>query len=151
QALDKRMLAVSARKKPLLAFLDEVLVPGGLDFEIKNKTIVIVPRDDRNHSTESVRPVEFRFQQQAYAGTLVDESGQPVPGATLTIQGTAVQTFSDERGRFRLEAAAGSLLVITSIGYTTQEIRLGENRDLQTLTLRTSTYDLDEVSVVAYG
>src|SRR5690606_26043260 len=34
QALDKRMLAVSARKKPLLAFLDEVLVPGGLDFEI---------------------------------------------------------------------------------------------------------------------
>src|SRR5690606_30798103 len=82
QALDKRMLAVSARKKPLLAFLDEVLVPGGLDFEIKNKSIVIVPRDDRNHSTESVRPVEFRFQQQAYAGTLVDESGQPVPGAT---------------------------------------------------------------------
>ncbi|WP_257670580.1 TonB-dependent receptor [Parapedobacter tibetensis] len=151
QTLGKRTLSVSANEQPLLQFLDEVLTQRGLDYEIKNKTIVIVPSVEK---PEVVSPQKIGVipQQQPYTGRVIDGSGQPVTDATIQVREGTLQTISNEQGRFSIAADRGDVLLITSVGYASQEIELDATTfDLGSIVMQTSVSDLDEVLVVGYG
>lgn len=60
--------------------------------------------------------------QTQVRGTVVDESGQPVIGATIQIKGTSQGTVTDVDGRFNLSAPANGTLVISYVGMQTQEV-----------------------------
>jgi len=86
--------------------------------------------------------------QTQVRGTVVDEAGEPVIGATIQIKGTSQGTVSDIDGNFTLSAPAGGTLVISYVGYQTQEVPVSTN---VRVALQTDTELLDEVIVVAYG
>ena len=86
--------------------------------------------------------------QTQVRGTIVDETGIPVIGATIQIQGTAQGTVTDIDGNFNLAAPAGGTLIISYVGYITQEVPVSANVNIS---LVPDSELLDEVIVVAYG
>ncbi len=84
-------------------------------------------------------------------GKITDNGGIGLPGVTVQIKGASRGTSTDADGTYRLQnVPAGSTLVFSSIGYTNQEVAVG-NRTEVNLTLVEDTKALAEVVVVGYG
>ena len=87
-------------------------------------------------------------QRNTIRGTVVDEEGNPVVGAFVTVQGVSGGTSTDVDGRYQIDAPAGSTLVFSFIGFRTQQVPAGNPANIVLVQDRTS---LDESVVVAYG
>ena len=90
------------------------------------------------------------FAQNAVTGKVVDAKGEPVVGAGVQIKGTTVGVVTDLDGNFSLKAADKATLVISSIGYKTAEVAVGNRNNLKVV-LEEDTLFLDDVVVVGYG
>ena len=86
--------------------------------------------------------------QTQVRGIVVDEAGEPVVGATILIKGTYQGTVTDANGNFVLTAPTGGTLVISYVGFITEEVPVSSNLQI---TLINDTEQLDEVVVVGYG
>ncbi|MES2645946.1 MAG: TonB-dependent receptor [Bacteroidota bacterium] len=85
------------------------------------------------------------------SGKLVSKSkGEPVAGATITIKGTNEIALTDAAGNYTIQAAPGSTLVITSVGFAKTEVKVGNSATLD-LQLDETINNLDDVVVVGYG
>ena len=91
-------------------------------------------------------------QETPVTGVILDDkNGDPIIGASVLVKGTSVGTVSDLDGNFRIVPPAGKkVLVISSIGYKTQEVQAKPGQILK-VTLEENTEVLDEVVVVGYG
>jgi TonB-dependent starch-binding outer membrane protein SusC len=90
------------------------------------------------------------FAQKRISGIVKDKDG-PVIGATVLVKGTTVATQTDAEGRFSLTVPSGrSVVVISSVSYQTQEIRLTENQSSLDVNMVLSTNTLDEVLITGY-
>ncbi len=85
-------------------------------------------------------------QNQTITGTVLDELGEPVIGATVTVAGTKTATVTDLDGNYKISAPKGAKLVITYIGYLPQTVKEGG-----TVSLQEDKQSLEEVVVVGYG
>lgn len=83
-------------------------------------------------------------------GTVVDENGDPIIGASIAEKGTTNGTMTDVDGKFAIQVRQGAVLVISYIGYITQEITIGTQKDFE-IKLEVGQQTLDEVVVVGYG
>ena len=90
----------------------------------------------------------FAFAQQPISGTVTDESGVPLPGATITIKGSADGTSSDFDGNFTITANLGDTLVFGYVGYSQSELVVDGSSVNVSLSPSGS---LDEVVVTALG
>ncbi len=88
-------------------------------------------------------------QTSKIAGTIVDSNEEAIIGANIQVKGSSIGTVSDINGNFTLEAPLDGMLVISYIGYKTEEIALGES--VYRIVLSGDTEFLDEVVVVGYG
>lgn len=88
-------------------------------------------------------------QQKTITGTVNDETGLPLPGATVVIDGTTRGVAADFDGNFSIQASEGETLVITYIGYADQRLSVG-SQDSYTINLSPDN-TLEEVVVVAFG
>ena len=89
-------------------------------------------------------------QTHTISGTVLDDTGIPLPGANVIIKGTTTGTLTDFDGNFSIEASQGETLVISYLGYEPQEVEVtGANRI--DITLTPDTASLEEVVVVGYG
>jgi len=86
--------------------------------------------------------------QTQVRGTVVDESGEPVIGATIQIKGTTQGTVTDIDGNFMLSAPANGTLVISYVGYATQEVPVSAS---VRVVMREDTEILEEVVITALG
>lgn len=100
-------------------------------------------------STASHLNYDRLIRQEPIKGVVVGADGSPIPGASVKSLSTKRVTVTNERGEFSLEAAAGEKLVISSIGFTQQEITA--SRSAMRITLEASNSQLGEVVVVGYG
>lgn len=89
-------------------------------------------------------------QQKRTTGTVVDQNGDPIIGASVTVKGATIGTVTDLDGKFSLDIPANSTLLVRYVGYINQEVRVGDQTQLN-ITLREDTQSLDEVVVVGYG
>ena len=94
--------------------------------------------------------VSAQAQTQTIKGKIADVTGSPVPGVNIILKGTSVGTTSDANGDFSLEASANAVLVISFIGYQTQEVEVGNQPQLNVV-LQEDISTLTEVVVVGYG
>lgn len=92
-----------------------------------------------------------RVQQSGkrITGKVLDNTGEPVIGASVTVKGTTNGTITDMDGNFTLDNASGTL-VVSFIGYSPVEVTIGGKTSF-TITLREDDELLDEVVVVGYG
>lgn len=78
------------------------------------------------------------------SGTVVDETGEPVIGASIRIKGTSTITVTDVDGKFSLNDASGKTLTVTYVGYDPINVKARNGMKIQ---LQTNTTDLGEVVV----
>lgn len=92
------------------------------------------------------------WSQQAVTitGLVVDEQNNPVIGATIMEKGTQNGTITALDGTYSINVNAGSVMIITYIGYVTQEIPVGSNTVVNVV-LQDDSKILEEVVVVGYG
>jgi uncharacterized protein (TIGR02231 family) len=84
------------------------------------------------------------------SGRVVDESAQPIVGATVQVKGSPLATITDANGFFRLQNISTSgILVISSVGYSAKEVQIRPG--YYTIALNQSSQALQEVVVVGYG
>jgi TonB-linked SusC/RagA family outer membrane protein len=83
-------------------------------------------------------------------GKVLDEKGQPIPGASIRVKGTTTATVSNSSGEFSIAAAPSATLTVTYVGYTAKETSVNNQRSL-TISLNPSSSALNEVVVVGYG
>jgi TonB-dependent SusC/RagA subfamily outer membrane receptor len=86
----------------------------------------------------------------AITGTVLDENGEPMPGATVTIEGSTSGTVTDVDGNFSIDVDEGAVLVVSFIGYKTKRIPVSNQNEL-TISMELDASSLEEVVVVGYG
>ena len=99
----------------------------------------------------SVLKAETSVTQQSrkITGTITDAKGEPLLGVNVVVKGTTNGTITDLDGKYVLEVEPDAILVISYIGYVTQQTPASGN--VMNITLKEDTQNLDEVVVVGYG
>ena len=92
----------------------------------------------------------FLYAQSTIHGNVVDATGEPVMGAAVQVKGSTFGTITDFDGNFELQTSSQATLVISYLGYTTQEVALKGQTNVN-VTLKEDTQALEEVVVVGYG
>ncbi len=85
---------------------------------------------------------------QTISGTVSGEDG-PLPGATIIVKGTDSGTTADFDGNFTIEASSSDVLVISFVGFLSQEVSVGDNDSLSVSLVSDS--QLEEIVVTGYG
>ena len=100
---------------------------------------------------EPVTQVQGSTVQAAMVtGQVVDENGEPIIGATVSVKGTNAITVTDMDGNFAIKASQGSVLAVKCLGFATRNVTV----DGDSLTIKleeVAACDLDEVVVTALG
>ena len=89
-------------------------------------------------------------QQSMITGTVTDEDGQPLIGATVLLKNSNIGVITDLNGRFSIEAKQGDILVFSFVGMKTREVKI-ENQIEFTVILSLDSAEISEVMVIAYG
>lgn len=91
-----------------------------------------------------------RGQKKLVKGTISDDTGELVIGATISVKGTTEGVLSDIDGNYEIECADNDVLLISYLGYTPQEIKVGSKQVINVL-LVSDNVQLEEVQIIAYG
>ena len=88
--------------------------------------------------------------QGVVKGTVNDEAGEPVIGATIKVQGTNEGAITDFNGNFSIQAASNATLKITYVGYEPQDVNVNGRSNI-TIVLKEDNTTLNDVVVIGYG
>jgi TonB-dependent starch-binding outer membrane protein SusC len=83
-------------------------------------------------------------------GSVTDENGDPLPGASVTVEGTTSGTVTDVDGNYAISVPEGSILVFSYIGFESQRVAIDNKTELNVI-LKQDVSSLNEVVVVGYG
>ncbi|SFW20082.1 TonB-linked outer membrane protein, SusC/RagA family [Sinomicrobium oceani] len=122
--------------------LEDLSLKGSFRYRIEGKHIIIGKIAYENKQT---------IQQHMIRGKVTDASGQPLPGATVTVKGTSDGVSTDFDGKFSIEVSASvAVLEVSYIGFKTKEVQTGK-KDYLEVSLQEDTQLLDEVVLIGYG
>ena len=93
--------------------------------------------------------VGFSMQAQTISGTVTDENGVPLPGATVTIEGSSDGVSTDFDGNYSINASSGDTLVFSFVGYESVSTVVGSSTTVDAQLSPDNA--LDEVVVTALG
>lgn len=93
--------------------------------------------------------VSISQQAKKVTGMVTDAKGEPLLGVNVVVKGTTNGTITDLDGKYSLEVEPNSILVVSYIGYVSQQIPA--SGEVVNVTLKEDTQNLDEVVVVGYG
>lgn len=132
-------IRLNITNQPLEKALVEILSKTEFSYQLKDGYIMIVPLQ------------KSEAQQKTITGTLYDDTGEPLIGAPVTIQGSATAgTVTDIDGSFSVKASPGDVLVVSYLGYQTQQIKVTD-KNVYDITLASVAQDLNAVVVTALG
>ena len=152
------------RNKSVEEVLKGVLYPNGFLFVyLKENYYTIVPKDrvgeaflksNSSASTPNVYNTSTTTKQapetRNISGTIVNSSGNPLEGVSVTAKNAGTGTTTNAAGNFKILVNENDVLLISSVGYTEQEIKIGNQENIK-ITLGDQQKTLDEVVVVGYG
>lgn len=151
----RTIMEVIMKNKWLLCILLMLFLPFGLFAQVappleEQKTEIQEAPENNNEVTINSDTTTDGDAGKTIKGVINDEQGETIIGASVIIKGEDTGTTSDMDGRFTLEAPEGAILVISYIGYHTQEVKV-RKRSLLRVVLKEDNQLLDEVVVVGYG
>jgi TonB-linked SusC/RagA family outer membrane protein len=89
-------------------------------------------------------------QKKTITGQVTDSSGTPLPNVTVRLKSSKSGVSTQENGGFRISASPSDVLIITNVGFQSEEIRVGDKANIM-IVLRSKTEALNEVVVTALG
>ena len=147
---DLEKVNLDVKEAPLYDVLAQVF-GSTLGYEVIGKQIVLKAVPAGEAEDEDDTPVITPNFAINVVGRIVDESSQPIPGVNVLVKGTTNGTTSDADGRYALSVVdQNSFLVFSFIGYTTQEIEVGNKTTIDVILVQ-DIQSLQEVVVVGYG
>ncbi|MBQ7811004.1 MAG: TonB-dependent receptor [Bacteroidales bacterium] len=90
------------------------------------------------------------FAQNTITGSVFDESGYPLTGTSVMVEGTTVGTITDIDGKYTIKADKGNVLLFDFIGFNPERVTVGEKTVIDVV-MTPSTEFLEETVVVGYG
>ncbi len=141
---DQRQVTISVTNEEVANVLKALLANDKVSYKVVDQSIVIVP--------EHLNAKSIVVQQgRTVTGKVTDQSGDPIPGASIMVKGTTTGTISDMDGNFTLAGLPeNAVLVFSFVGMGTQEISAGDRTRFEVVMEETSI-GLDEVVAVGYG
>lgn len=131
-----RMVEVGTLENNLEEVLKNVLAPLDINYKVEKEKILLVQNR----------------QEVKIAGKITDATDNtPLPGVSVLVKGTSNGILTDNAGQFTLTVKANDILVVSYIGYASQEIRVSSGQQVYNVSLQSSTSDLDEVIVTGYA
>lgn len=137
-----RRVSVSMNETNIFKILDAVFDGTDVVYQVVDNRIVL---SKRNETLPLVQQSGKKI-----TGTVLDATGMPVIGANVMVKGTTNGTITDMDGKFSLDVEKGATLVVSYIGFSDQEIKIGNQTSLS-VTLKEDAEALDELVVVGYG
>ena len=124
--------------------MQRVLADKNLAYRVENDNVVVL-------ITKEVAAGALPQQKNIrITGTVVDEQGEPIIGASVMVKGSTLGTISNMDGEFSFEVPEKATFAVSYIGYTTQTIRVGVTT-IYNIVLKDDAMLLDDVVVVGYA
>lgn len=140
--LDKKV-SIHANKENIRVILDKLFTSTDLQYLISERQIAVSKKEK---SIQHVAQEGIRV-----TGTVSDNMNDPLPGVTILIRGTSQGTTTDVNGEYTFTVPSDTcVLQFSYIGFTTQEVKVGDRRVIS-ITLLEETTGLDEVVVIGFG
>lgn len=144
-------VTIALHRVPVNVALNILLENQPFTYVVDGNNIIIVSKKVRSYKEKEILPpTSPNLPVDPISGTIVDSSGNPLSGASITIKGTKITTFSDSSGKFSIIAKVGDILVVTFVGYKERMVIVnGIQPILIPLSLEIS--GLDEITVLSTG
>jgi TonB-linked SusC/RagA family outer membrane protein len=136
-----RTVSINASNAPVAEVLAKTFENSDVIYAMEGNNILLMKRNEN---------LETLQDQKQITGTIIDSDGEPVVGASIAVKGTGIGTVSNINGRFTIQAEPSATLIISFVGYKTQEIAV-KNQTNIAITLYINENLLEEMVVIGYG
>lgn len=134
----KKRYDINVNEKPVTVFLDDLFKGSNLAYKFFGENLVVIGTQN------------FVAAQEQIKGRILAPDGTPLTNVSIKIKDADIGTASDAEGRFTIAADNNATLVISYVGYITQEVKVKAGNDVN-IVLQLSNKVLDQVVVVGYG
>ncbi|MCC8199900.1 MAG: TonB-dependent receptor [Tannerellaceae bacterium] len=138
-----RVVDVKEKNQPIGSVLNKVFDGSEVSYRVEDRQIILSNRRD-------MPSVAAPQQSNRISGVVKDKRGETIIGANVVVKGTTTGTITDFDGNFTIDAPANATLIVTYIGYASQEVTVAGKSNLNII-LDEDTQLLNEVVVVGYG
>lgn len=140
-------VSIKARNEAVTAVLDKLLPSHGINYVINDKRIALKNASTQSHpSNQKVS----KGNKIVVFGTVSDINGEPLIGASITVEGEQRGVTTDVYGKYSIEVSQGSRLQFSYIGYTSEKKKANQAGKLD-VSLEEDSELLNEVVVIGYG
>ncbi|WP_414003799.1 TonB-dependent receptor [Maribacter sp. 2304DJ31-5] len=146
-----RFVSINVKNETIDKVLNRVFNDTKTDYKILNRRIYLTEKLENDNRVDQKIQNTNIIIQDLVSGTVTDENGSPLPGASIVEKGTTNGTQTDFDGNFSIAPTSDTaVLVVSYIGFTSKEIPV-EGQTILQISLSPDTANLDEVVVVGYG
>jgi TonB-linked SusC/RagA family outer membrane protein len=146
----ERVVTYSAQGKKILDFLNEVLKPYYISYQVVDNQIILYPASVEA-TADNAADIKSVNQDKTISGIVTNDKGEPLPAVTVTEKNKSNAVITDEKGYYSIRLTDNNaVLVFTSIGYENQEASVANLLSLNII-LKTANKAMEEVIVVGYG
>lgn len=138
-----RKVSVDVKDQEVPQILDTLFRGTNIEYVVQGNHIILSSKENQGN-------VSLQGSERTVSGIVVDTHGEPVIGANILVKGSTVGGMTDIDGKFALTVPDHAVLVVSFIGYLSQEVKT-ENKSVFRIVLSEDTQKLDEVVVVGYG
>jgi TonB-linked SusC/RagA family outer membrane protein len=148
----EKVVSLPVINEDVADILKSVFENTGLSYYISGRQVIVFKDMDKaKQEHPAIMRTSVTQQDISVTGKVIDESGEPLPGVSIRLQGTNQGTVTDAKGRYTLKIQdENAVLVFSFIGYEDQTVKVGSNRELD-ITMKETFAQLEEVVVIAYG
>lgn len=137
----KKEVTVSTNDGEVAQILNEAFKNSNVSYEITGSHIILSQKAQRTSGVT---------QNKEISGTVTDETGEPLIGATIQLKGTTTGVITDLNGSYKISANTGDVLVFSYVGYENQEFTVGSNTTIH-VKMSSDAQQLETVVVTALG
>ncbi len=145
--LDKKV-SVREKDQSVETILNRLFAKEGIKYEITENNLILINPAEKNDGPGI--PVVAQGKKVTITGVVMDANGEPVIGANVVEKGTTNGTITDVDGKYILDNVSGKSLLVSYIGYISQEVTVRDGSPVNVKLLE-DTQKLEEVVVVGYG
>jgi TonB-linked SusC/RagA family outer membrane protein len=144
--LASKIVSIDVKNSTVDEAVRECLKDMPFTFKIVNKNILIKHTPDE----KELQPASKSQQDKVIKGKVVDNNNNPLPGVSVRVKGSTIATVTNADGGYTISTPSGATLIFTMIGFSVQEIPVGNSQNLN-VTLLEESSALNEVVVIGYG
>ncbi len=148
-ALNKGIASIEVNDASIDQAVGKMLAGTGISHNIMDRQILLTnarqARETTARTTQSPQDTG-----RTVTGTVIDDAGEAIIGAMITVQGTSTASITDNNGAFSIRVPANAVLSVSFYGYVSQDVPVGDQTTVNVV-MQTDSQLMEDVIVVGYG